>query len=74
MFIRIIALLVCLATIVSCTLAVYDIPGWAKMATDFKVIICLIGGIATLMLGVLVLVPQQQLVVRPNTAFRKARL
>lgn len=68
MIIRIITLLVCIATIIACAISFYDLPGWANMATDFKVVICLIGGIAVFVLGVLVLVPQQQFVLRqPHT-------
>lgn len=66
MLARLFALIICLAAIIACTLTIYDIPGWANMTTEFRVIICYIGGVATFLLGVLITVPQQTFTVRPD--------
>ena len=60
MFIRTITLIFCIATIVACAIAAYDLPGWYEMALNMKVIISLIAGIAFMMLVFLVLVSDQK--------------
>lgn len=62
MLIRIFSLVLCLATIVACAISVYDLPGWQHMATDFKVVLGIIGGIATSILGFLVLVSEDDII------------
>jgi hypothetical protein len=55
MFIRFVALIVCLAGVVSCTIVVYDLPGWDNMQSDMRIVICIIGGISFFFLTLLVL-------------------
>jgi hypothetical protein len=61
MFIRAFAFLLCQATILACTITFYDLPGWANMPTDFRIIIGTIGGVAALMLLMLVMVSEERI-------------
>lgn len=61
MFIRAFAFLLCQATIVACTITFYDLPGWANMETDFRIVIGTIGGVATMLLLMLVLVSEERI-------------
>lgn len=60
MFIRFVALIVCLASIVACAIVAYDAPGWFNLQLDMQIIIGMIGGVSFLMLTFLTLVSEQK--------------
>ena len=61
MFIRILTLAVCQITIIAVALFIYD-SGWSHLTFDMKMILPVIGGVAFLMTGMLVIVSEETII------------